>query len=62
VITPIATATADPVDDTTPVSAGAAASAVLVCRRCALRLRPHVRQGWLRASSVRWHNRHDHPG
>jgi hypothetical protein len=52
--------------DTAPVAAGAAThaapSAVLVCRRCARPVLPHVRQGYLRPSNVRWRHAHDHPG
>ena len=42
-------------------TAGAVAFAAPVCRRCAHWLLPHVRQGWLRRSSVRRRSRHDHP-
>jgi hypothetical protein len=38
-----------------------AISAALVCRRCAHRLRPHVRQRYLQLGGVRWRNPHDHP-
>jgi len=55
------TIVADLVNDTVPALAAAAPFAVLVCRRCAHRLLPHVRQGYLRTSSVRWRGGHDHP-
>jgi len=32
----------------------------LACRRCTQLLVPHVRQGYLRASGVRWRSDHDH--
>lgn len=51
----------DSANDTAAASAGTAAFAALVCRRCTHRLLPHVRQGYLRASSVRWRGGHDHP-
>jgi hypothetical protein len=51
----------DSANDAVPASAGKAAFAVLVCRRCTHRLLPHVRQGYLRASSHRWRGGHDHP-
>lgn len=51
----------DSANDTAAASAGTAAFAALVCRRCTHRLLPHVRQGWLRASSVGWRGGHDHP-
>ena len=44
-----------------PIMEAPYADAVLVCRRCAHRLLPHVRQGFLRPNSVRWRNTHDHP-
>jgi hypothetical protein len=58
----IACAFEPPVDtvsanDITPVSAIAAP----VCRRCAHRLLPHVRLGYLRLNSVRRGGVHDHP-
>jgi hypothetical protein len=52
------------VDSTTNtglVNAGTVPFAALVCRRCAHRLLPHVRLGWLRPSSVRRRRAHDHP-
>jgi hypothetical protein len=52
---------ADSANDTVPALAGTVAFAVLLCRRCAHRLLPHVRQGFLRPNSVRWRNTHDHP-
>lgn len=51
----------DSANDTAAASAGTAALAVLVCRRCTHRLLPHVRQGFLRPNSVGWRNTHDHP-
>jgi hypothetical protein len=51
----------DSANDAVPASAGKAASATLVCRRCTHRLLPHVRQGYLRTSSVGRRNAHDHP-
>jgi hypothetical protein len=48
-------------NDTAPANAEAAPWVALVCRRCAHRLLPHVRLGWLRTTSVRWRNAHDHP-
>lgn len=48
-------------NNTAAASAGTAAFAALVCRRCAHRLLPHVRQGFLRSSRVRWRGGHDHP-
>ena len=47
--------------DTVLASAGTVAFAALVCRRCAHRLLPHVRLGWLRPSSERLRRAHDHP-
>lgn len=47
--------------DTVLVSAGTVPFAALVCRRCAHRLLPHVRLGYLRPSSERWRRAHDHP-
>jgi len=47
--------------DTAIASAGTVPFAAWVCRRCAQRLLPHVRQGWLRPSSVRRRHAHDHP-
>jgi hypothetical protein len=47
--------------DTVPAIAGTVSLAVLVCRRCTQPLLPHVRQGFLRASSHRWRGGHDHP-
>jgi hypothetical protein len=55
------TADTDSANDAAAASAGTAALAALVCRRCAHRLLPHVRQGYLRASSHRWRGGHDHP-
>ena len=52
---------ADSANDTVPALAGTVEFAVLVCRRCTHRLLPHVRQGYLRTSSVRWRGGHDHP-
>jgi hypothetical protein len=52
---------ADSANDTAAASVGEAAFAALVCRRCAQPLRPHLRQGYLRAGSVRWRSAHDHP-
>jgi hypothetical protein len=52
---------ADSTNDTAAASAGGAAFAALVCRRCTQPLRPHLRQGYLRAGSVRWRSAHDHP-
>ena len=43
------------------VDAGRVPFAALVCRRCAHRLLPHVRLGWLRPSSVRGQHARDHP-
>ena len=51
----------EPADIAMPASAGMAAFAAPVCRRCAHPLLPHLRQGWLRASSVRSRGGHDHP-
>lgn len=51
----------DSANDTKPASAGTVPLAVLVCRRCTQPLLPHVRQGYLRASRVRWRGGHDHP-
>ena len=51
----------DSANATAAASAGTAALAVLVCRRCTQRLLPHVRQGFLRPRSVRWRGGHDHP-
>jgi hypothetical protein len=48
-------------NDTALASAEAAPFAALRCRRCAQLLLPHVRLGYLRRSSVRAHNAHDHP-
>ena len=47
--------------DTVLASAGTVPSAAWVCRRCAHRLLPHVRLGWLRVNSVRRRPAHDHP-
>jgi hypothetical protein len=47
--------------DTVLAIAGTVPLAVLVCRRCTQPLLPHVRQGYLRASSHRWRGGHDHP-
>lgn len=55
------TLVAESANDTVPALAGAAPSAVLVCRRCGHRLLPHVRQDFLRPKSVRRRNTHDHP-
>jgi hypothetical protein len=55
------TIVADSANDTVPASAGTVPFGVLMCRRCAHRLLPHVRQGFLRPSSVRWRGGHDHP-
>jgi hypothetical protein len=52
---------ADSANDTVPALAGTVAFAVLVCRRCAHRLLPHVRQGFLRSRCVGWRGGHDHP-
>jgi len=52
---------AESTNDTALASTHAAPFAALVCRRCAHPLLPHVRQGWLRTNSVRWHSDHDHP-
>jgi hypothetical protein len=52
---------ADSANDTAAASAATVGLAVLVCRRCAYPLPPHVRQGWLCASRVRWRGHHDHP-
>jgi hypothetical protein len=52
---------ADSNNDATAASAGETAFAAFVCRRCAQPLRPHLRQGYLRAGSVRWRDAHDHP-
>jgi hypothetical protein len=50
------------IPDAAWVSAGAVVPfAALVCRRCAHQLRPHVRLGSLRTSSVRPRGSHDHP-
>jgi len=51
----------DSANDTAAASAGTVPLAVLVCRRCTQPLLPHVRQGYLRASSHRWRGGHDHP-
>jgi hypothetical protein len=56
-----ATVDTDSGNDTAAASAGTVALAVLVCRRCAHRLLPHVRQGYLRTSSAGRRNPHDHP-
>jgi hypothetical protein len=55
------TIVADSANATVPASAGTAAFAALVCRRCTHRLLPHVRQGFLRPRSVHWRGGHDHP-
>jgi hypothetical protein len=47
--------------DSAPAAADALPFAALVCRRCAQRLLPHVRLGWLRPRSERWRRAHDHP-
>ena len=47
--------------DAAPATAAAPPLVAAVCRRCAHALRPHVRLGWLRRSSIRGRNRHDHP-
>jgi hypothetical protein len=47
--------------DTVLASAGTVPFAALVCRRCAQRLLPHVRLGWLRPNSARLRHAHDHP-
>jgi hypothetical protein len=62
----IACALEPPVDtvsanDIAPVSATATPFAAPVCRRCAHRLLPHVRLGYLRVNSVRQGGAHDHP-
>ena len=44
-----------------PQPAQALSLGVLVCRRCAHSLLPHVRVGWLRARSIRGRGHHDHP-
>jgi hypothetical protein len=51
----------DSANDTAAASAGTVHLAVLVCRRCAHRLLPHVRQGFLRRRRVGWRGGHDHP-
>jgi hypothetical protein len=48
-------------NDMAAASAALVPRAVLVCRRCTHRLLPHVRQGFLRPSGVRWRGGHDHP-
>jgi hypothetical protein len=48
-------------NDTAAASTGEAVFAALVCRRCAHRLLPHVRQGYLRTSGAGRRNAHDHP-
>lgn len=50
----------DSSNDTAPTSVGTVQLAALACRRCTQQLLPHVRQGYLRASSVRWRSDHDH--
>lgn len=42
-------------------SVGTVQLAAPACRRCTQLVLPHVRQGYLRASSVRWRSDHDHP-
>jgi hypothetical protein len=56
-----ATVDTDSANDTAAASAGTVPLAVLVCRRCTQPLLPHVRQGYLRTSSVGRRNAHDHP-
>ena len=51
----------EPTTDTVLASAGTAPFAALVCRRCAHRLLPHMRLGWLRPNSERRRRTHDHP-
>ena len=51
---------AESANDTVLASAGTVPFAALVCRRCAHRLLPHVRQGFLRTNSLRWGRGHDH--
>jgi hypothetical protein len=51
---------AESANDTALASAGTLALAVLVCRRCAQPLRPHVRQGFLRPNRVGWRGGRDH--
>lgn len=51
---------ADSTNDTALASVGTVQIAALACRRCTQLLLPHVRQGYLRASSVRWRSDHDH--
>ena len=51
----------DPPGANASSSAGTAVSAPLRCRRCLRLLLPHVRSGYLRRSSVRELDGHDHP-
>lgn len=57
----ITTVVTDSAHDSAPASASAASSTVRVCRRCAHRLMPHLRLGFLRPSSVGWRAGYDHP-
>lgn len=55
------TIVADSASERVPALADTVAFAALVCRRCAHRLLPHVRQGFVRPSRVGWRGSHDHP-
>jgi hypothetical protein len=56
----LTTIVTDSTNDTALASVGTVQLAALACRRCTQLLAPHVRQGYLRASSVRRRSDHDH--